>query len=601
MAHPQPFRQYPGQNGGFRDPYGPPRGPPSRQGFNPRDQQNLDDGYDDRNYRNGPPQQPYPPRGGGPPPQQMRRPPQNGYPREDSYDRRGPPPQDGYPRGPVYNSPHQQGPRKPRPPMQALDLAGQHSERARRRPGADEYVALVSPSYDKRFEDDRRAYPPNSFNRQPPSPSNRMPPPSRNGPPGEPMPTMQFNMAVPPPRTKSAPPDDPRNWDRNGPPPPRQNRDPYDDRRGPPNMPMNGRGPPRGARPMDRPPYDRGPDPQRRSPPPRQQVPYDGRGPPPRSNTMPNDVYDPRGHPPRAYDARPSSRSNEYNDPRNNRPVNGNVDELLDDYLEELGSPIMEKRRSPSRQDPRRIDPRMDPRGDPRGEPRYDPRQQPRMNPGFERRTPPYSDTGADPYAPPDRRQLVHQATEPPGPGRLPRSQTAPGITDLDRGLQQMDLRRNTPPDLTGRRSRSPNKLHKSPPKQGPIGVQSQAITTVNGTIDPNALPTFPSPKSNADSHPRQTSVTSYSSDSSRPVPKKEKPKLTFALLEDYRRDAKDNPNDAAIQLDFAKALFEAGNVLAQESGMGDPKRVAKSRENYIQESYKIVKKLASSVIIPRN
>jgi TPR repeat protein len=78
------------------------------------------------------------------------------------------------------------------------------------------------------------------------------------------------------------------------------------------------------------------------------------------------------------------------------------------------------------------------------------------------------------------------------------------------------------------------------------------------------------------------------------PIP--EKPKLTFALLEEYRRDAKEAPNDPAIQLDLAKALFEASIVLSQEQGMGDPKRVAKSRENYTSESYKLVKKLASSV-----
>jgi hypothetical protein len=76
-----------------------------------------------------------------------------------------------------------------------------------------------------------------------------------------------------------------------------------------------------------------------------------------------------------------------------------------------------------------------------------------------------------------------------------------------------------------------------------------------------------------------------------------EKPKLTFALLEEYRRDAKENPGDAAIQLDYAKALNEASTVLSPEQGMGDPKRIAKSRENYNAEAYKVVKKLASSVL----
>src|SRR2546423_13204806 len=124
----------------------------------------------------------------------MRRP-----PREDMYDRRGPP-QDPYAQRPPYqNPPMQSQQRKARPPMQALDLAGPPPERPRRRPGADEYVALVSPIYDKRFEGDRRAYPP-----QDRSPTSRISP--RHGPPpGEPLPTMQFNMGTPP-RSKSTPP-----------------------------------------------------------------------------------------------------------------------------------------------------------------------------------------------------------------------------------------------------------------------------------------------------------------------------------------------------------------------------------------------------------
>ena len=264
---------------------------------------------------------------------------------------------------------------------------------------------------------------------------------------------------------------------------------------------------------------------------------------------------------------------------------------MLDTYLEELGSPPQQIAVPPSRPDPR-IDPREDPR--------YDNRQPPRM----ERRTPPFSDNRApDPYVPPDRRQLASQVAPQPTPGMLPRSQTAPGINTLDRGVQQIDLRRQSPPNEP--RTHSPNKLHKSPPKQTvPAGVQSQTVTMANGNqIDPNALPVFPSPKNPPNENSRQNGPPppdrgSFSSEGSyrarMPIP--EKPKLTFALLEDYRRDAKEAPNDPAIQLDLAKALLEASVVLSQEQGMGDPKRVAKSRENYIAEAHKIVKKLASSV-----
>jgi len=491
----------------------------------------------------------------------------------------------------MYHPPPQQGPRKQRPPMQALDLAGQHQLPRPRRPGADEYGALVSPMYDKRFMDDDRRLPPQQI-----SPSQRLPQ-SRSGPHPEDMPTMQFNMG-PPPRTKSAPPDDPRNWDRNGQPPMPRSRDPYDDRRPPTQA---GRGPP-GPRYMDRPIngqprqfHDRGPDPRRRSPP--NQHPYD-RAPPPRSNTFPtpNELYDPRIAPPpaRMYDQRPPSRDRYedrgYQTRGPSQPNNGNVDDLLDDYLEELGSPI-ERPVIPQPYEPL-----------PRGNPRYDQSQQSR-DPRLGRRTPPPI-SSEDLYSPPDRRQLAQaaQGPPPPGPGRLPRSQTAPGISDLNRGIGAVELHNRT--TETAPRTRSPNKLHKSPPRVNTaIGVQSQTIMTPNGTTrDPNALPIFPS-RNSASSNPppsrsgRQSSERgSIGSDrpNSRPVPAP-KPPLTFALLEDYRREAKDNPSDPAIQLDFAKALFEAGSVLAPEQGMGDPKRVAKARQDYMAEAYKITKKLASS------
>lgn len=631
MAHPAPFRQYPGQTAAAppppQDPYGPPRNTQSRQGGYPRDEYN-DPYRDDRNYRNGPPpqqQQPYPPpppgsSRGGPPPQ-MRRPPPNGLARDDYHDRRAPPHQmsNGYDdRRAMYQpppAPQQQqpgGPRRPRPPMQALDLAGQQMQRPSRRPGVDDYGALVSPVHDKRFDDDRRQpYPP----QQRPSPTNRGPP-SRMGPPGEPMPTMQFSMNAPPPRTKSAPPDDPRNWGRDGQPPmPRQQRDPYDDRRppGPPQQNMaNGRGPPRGRPPMDRPPqqmYDRGPEPRRRSP--QDQYPPYERGPPSRSNTYPvlNDNFDPRGPPPsqRGYDPPPQSRDRYdarqedpryHPDRRPNQPQNGNVDELLDDYLEELGSPI-ERPVLPGQFDGNR---RPDPRDD------YPPPSRGGGGGGGPgRRTPPPQRSPEDRYSPPDRRQLTQQLTQgppPPGPGRLPRSQTAQGISDLNRPIASIDLRNDTTIEAAPR-TRSPNKLHKSPPRVNTAqGVQSQAITSPNGTVhDPNALPIFPSRNSLSSTQSRPESSGgrgSYGSDKRISKPQVQpKPPLTFALLEDYRREAKDNPTDPGIQLQYGKALVEAATVLAPEQGMGDPKRVTKARQDYIAEGYKIVKKLAASVGSP--
>jgi hypothetical protein len=67
-------------------------------------------------------------------------------------------------------------------------------------------------------------------------------------------------------------------------------------------------------------------------------------------------------------------------------------------------------------------------------------------------------------------------------------------------------------------------------------------------------------------------------------------------MLEDIRAQARSAPGDPAIQLDLAKTLVEASTVLSPDQGMGDPKRVTKARESYINEAYKIVKKLTSVI-----
>jgi len=161
-----------------------------------------------------------------------------------------------------------------------------------------------------------------------------------------------------------------------------------------------------------------------------------------------------------------------------------------------------------------------------------------------------------------------------------------------------MDLRQTSPEPPRG-----PNKLQKSPPKQtSAIGVQPQRISGPNGaTVDPNALPAFPEPENSRNSTTSlENSRGSRSSEGSYgppiPPPNPERPPLTFQMLEEYRKDAKEHPNDTAVQLDYAKALSEASVVLAPEQGMGDPKRVAKARENYLSDAHKLVKKLASSV-----
>lgn len=282
-------------------------------------------------------------------------------------------------------------------------------------------------------------------------------------------------------------------------------------------------------------------------------------------------------------------------------PRYGNVDQIPDNY-NELGSSIPERLGSPLRQDSGidspgpRIDPQDDSRMDARADHHFDNRQPPK---GLGRRATRYRNIDpTEPYTHPDRLAAQGELSGPPTARTLRRSQTAPDVSNLDRRVQLRDARRNTQPDNP--RPRSPNKLHNSPSKPTSlIGVQSQTITTSNGgQIDPDALPLFPSPRG-----PETALVTvslqdctSYSSEGSYRPPKTiaEKPKLTFALLDEYRRAAEEHPGDPAIQLDYAMALNAASTVLIPMGG--DLIRIAKSRENFNSEAYKIIKKLASPV-----
>jgi len=67
---------------------------------------------------------------------------------------------------------------------------------------------------------------------------------------------------------------------------------------------------------------------------------------------------------------------------------------------------------------------------------------------------------------------------------------------------------------------------------------------------------------------------------------------VTVQELNSLREAFKNNPNDHALGLKFAKKLVEAASVLSNENGRADPKQTAKNRERYIFDAHKTVKKL---------
>lgn len=61
-------------------------------------------------------------------------------------------------------------------------------------------------------------------------------------------------------------------------------------------------------------------------------------------------------------------------------------------------------------------------------------------------------------------------------------------------------------------------------------------------------------------------------------------------------RDAyNNNPNDASLGMKFVKKSAEAANVLSSEGGRADPKTAAKNRERYVNDAYKVAKKLIAN------
>ncbi|KAJ5110053.1 Tetratricopeptide-like helical [Penicillium argentinense] len=70
---------------------------------------------------------------------------------------------------------------------------------------------------------------------------------------------------------------------------------------------------------------------------------------------------------------------------------------------------------------------------------------------------------------------------------------------------------------------------------------------------------------------------------------------VTQEELQALQQKARSNPSDQKTQLLLAKKLAEAAVVLVAENSRLDTKTKAKTKEKYIQDAYKIVKKLVSS------
>ena len=176
-----------------------------------------------------------------------------------------------------------------------------------------------------------------------------------------------------------------------------------------------------------------------------------------------------------------------------------------------------------------------------------------------------------------------------------------------------------------------PSEGYRSPPAQngrsrqiGPPGDRPAAINDrINPTSppvmspsNPDALPSHPapvrpglmqsSPVNQAAAKPiplRQYNSTPSSMQSSSPIKvslpsssidtKRESMPVTYQELERLKQAATKNPEDQKNQLILAKKLVEAASVLVDERT--DPRTRNKSREKFILDGHKIVKKLSNN------
>ncbi|RMD43137.1 hypothetical protein DV735_g2036, partial [Chaetothyriales sp. CBS 134920] len=100
------------------------------------------------------------------------------------------------------------------------------------------------------------------------------------------------------------------------------------------------------------------------------------------------------------------------------------------------------------------------------------------------------------------------------------------------------------------------------------------------------------------DAHPRREPLPPSNQERAQGVPSPEAdrgPPVTVAELVNLRESFKNNPNDWALGLRFAKRLVEAASVLASENGRADQKTTSKNRERYIFDAHKVLKKLIAS------
>ncbi|KAK4694440.1 uncharacterized protein P7C71_g3141, partial [Lecanoromycetidae sp. Uapishka_2] len=201
-----------------------------------------------------------------------------------------------------------------------------------------------------------------------------------------------------------------------------------------------------------------------------------------------------------------------------------------------------------------------------------------------------------------------------PGQMRPPGSRPPPVDRNMANGAPPMGYQNGAPSDRFRsppiRQNRSPQGQRR-PSGGGPSPSYSTGPTSPPSEplSNPDALPSHPAPfrpglngsgpssqapkpapvrQYNAAPSPGQSSQAPQSADK-----KRESIPITHQELERVRQDAASKPGSLSAQLTLAKKLVEASSVLVDERA--DPRTRSKTRERYIVDAHRIVKRLSSN------
>lgn len=150
-------------------------------------------------------------------------------------------------------------------------------------------------------------------------------------------------------------------------------------------------------------------------------------------------------------------------------------------------------------------------------------------------------------------------------------------------------------------RQGTPNSIRTGAPSAAVSNSIRTGAAPQSQPINPDALPAHPTPVRPGlqNTRPgaadiRQQQASRMSEDyvqSGRPG----SGPISVQQLFQLREAVKNQPQNQAQQLRLAKKLVEAAVVLADENGGADMRTTQRNRENYVNEAYKIVKKLVAS------